>query len=219
MIPEPVIDSFPELAALPRVAHGFVVRQEGIETTTDREATLERLRGGFDAGIRQTGMDPTRLATAEQVHGGAVAQVSEGGEISGVDGLVTNVVGLALGIVVADCCAVYLVDPERRAIGLVHSGKKGTEAGISVEAIRLMGEAFGTRAADLVVRLSPCIHPPAYEVDISADIREQLLAVGVSPGSIHDDGVCTTSDLERYYSYRAEKGATGRMLAVLGLLD
>ena len=135
-----------------------------------------------------------------------------------MDGLITNVPGLALRIVVADCCAVYLVDPVKRAIGLVHSGKKGTEAKISVTAIAAMTAEYGSDPRDLLVRLSPCIRPPAYEVDIAAAIREQVLQAGVPVDSVHDDGVCTTSDLGRYYSYRAEKGATGRMFAVLALL-
>jgi copper oxidase (laccase) domain-containing protein len=211
------LETFPELRAIDGLAHGFVGRQSGVEVSLDREATLERLQGGFEAGILEVGLDPGRMATAEQVHGGEVSQVEKAGLSAGVDGLITATPGLALGIVVADCCAVYLVDPVRRAIGLVHSGKKGTEAEIAVVAIREMGKSFGSEPEDLLVRLSPCIRPPAYEVDIAAAICAQIAAAGVPRASIHDDGLCTTSDLGRYYSYRAEKGATGRMLAVLGL--
>ena len=136
---------------------------------------------------------------------------------AGVDGLITNVPGLALEIVVADCCAVYLIDPVNRALGLVHSGKKGTEAEIAVTAIKRMGEAYGSKPGEMMVRLSPCIRPPAYEVDIAAQIRAQVVGAGVATDSVRDDGACTGSDLDRYYSYRVEKGATGRMLAVLGI--
>jgi len=65
------------------------------------------------------------------------------------------------------------------------------------------------------VQLSPCIRPPHYEVDFAAEIVRQCRASGVK--TIHDSGVCTACDLKRYYSYRAEKGKTGRMLALLGL--
>ena len=210
------LETFPELGAIDGLAHGFVGRQTGVEVSLDREATLERLRYGFEAGISEVGLDPGRIATAEQVHGGEISQVGDAGLRAGVDGLITATPGLGLGIVVADCCAVYLVDPVRRAIGLVHSGKKGTDAEIALVAIREMGEAFGSDPKDLLVRLSPCIRPPAYEVDIAAAICAQAEAAGVPQTSIRDDGICTTSDLGRYYSYRAEKGATGRMLAVLG---
>ena len=78
-----------------------------------------------------------------------------------------------------------------------------------------MSAQFGSRASDLVVQLSPCIRPPHYEIDFAAEIVRQCRELGVT--SIHDSGVGTASDLDRYYSYRAEKGRTGRMLAFLAL--
>jgi copper oxidase (laccase) domain-containing protein len=116
---------------------------------------------------------------------------------------------------VADCCAVYLVDPQTPAIGLVHSGKKGSELGIAGRAIDLMRQNFGSDPARMTVQLSACIRPPHYEIDFAAQIREQCRALGVR--EVHDDGVCTACDLASYYSYRAEKGKTGRMLALLSL--
>jgi copper oxidase (laccase) domain-containing protein len=79
-----------------------------------------------------------------------------------------------------------------------------------------MHEHFGSNPADLTVQLSPCIRPPHYEIDFAAKIVEQLSAAGVK--QIHDSGVCTACDINRYYSYRVEKGKTGRMLALLGLV-
>jgi copper oxidase (laccase) domain-containing protein len=78
-----------------------------------------------------------------------------------------------------------------------------------------MIERFGSDPANMIVQLSPCIRPPHYEVDFAAEIVRQCRALGVQ--HIHDSGTCTASDLGRYYSYRAEKGKTGRMLALLGL--
>jgi copper oxidase (laccase) domain-containing protein len=97
----------------------------------------------------------------------------------------------------------------------VHSGKKGTELGIVSKAIESMAQRFGSRASDLVVQLSPCIRPPHYEIDFASDIVRQCRDLGVS--SVNDCGICTACDLNRYYSYRAEKGRTGRMLAFLAL--
>jgi len=121
-----------------------------------------------------------------------------------------------LGIHVADCCAVYIVDPKTPAIGLVHSGRKGTELGVVSNAITQMSARFGSRPSDLIVQLSPCICPPHYEIDFAAKIIEQCRAQGMR--KIHDSGVCTACHVDRYYTYRAEKGRTGRMLALLGLL-
>ena len=136
-------------------------------------------------------------------------------EFRGCDGLITNQRGVALGIYVADCCAVYILDPKTPAIGLVHSGRKGTELGVVTNAIRQMIERFGSDPANMIVQLSPCIRPPDYEVDFAAEIIRQCRALGIQ--QIHDSNICTARDLHRYYSYRAEKGKTGRMLAVLGL--
>jgi copper oxidase (laccase) domain-containing protein len=118
-------------------------------------------------------------------------------------------------VYVADCCAVYIVDPQTPAIGLAHSGKKGTELRVVAKTIELMCEKFRSDPATLIVQLSPCIRPPHYEVDFASAIISQCRSCGVR--QIHDSGVCTACDLNRYYSYRAEKGKTGRMLALLGL--
>ena len=136
-------------------------------------------------------------------------------EFPGCDGIITNQRGIALGVYVADCCAVYIVDPRTPAIGLAHSGRKGTELGVVTNAIREMIDRFGSVPASMIVQLSPCIRPPHYQVDFAAEIIRQCRALGVK--EIHDSGVCTACDLNRYYSYRAEKGKTGRMLALIGL--
>ena len=137
-------------------------------------------------------------------------------EFGGCDGLITNQKQIALGIHVADCCAIYIVDPKTPAIGLVHSGKKGTEEAIVANAIQQMRESFGSDPKKLVVQLSPCIRPPHYEIDFAAKIVEQCRAADV--GKIYASSECTACDIDRYYSYRAEKGKTGRMLALLGLV-
>jgi hypothetical protein len=139
-----------------------------------------------------------------------------GREFPGCDGIITNQRGVALGIYVADCCAVYIVDPKTPAIGLVHSGRKGTELGVVTNALNQMIERFGSNPDEMIVQLSPCIRPPHYEVDFAAEIVQQCRTLGVR--EIHDSRVCTACDLDRYYSYRGEKGKTGRMLALLGII-
>lgn len=155
--------------------------------------------------------------TAEQTHGSEVAIVEETtpNPVLGVDGLITNRPDVCLGIYVADCCAVYLLDPLTRCIGLVHSGRKGTQLGIVPAAIQKMRTGFGCQPRDLIVQLSPCIRPPFYEVDFAAAIAAQCRACGVV--SVNDSGLCTAADLCRYYSYRAEHGKTGRMFALFAL--
>jgi copper oxidase (laccase) domain-containing protein len=213
-------EQFPAFSALPGVVHGFTLRVPGIEMSHDKAEALARL-DGIQRKIRdERGLADIPLITARQIHGKEIGVVDSGGGgnkcFENCDGLITNQRGVCLGIYVADCCAVFLVDPVRRAIGLVHSGKKGTELGVAASAIETMTSRFGSHASDLVVQLSPCIRPPHYEIDFAAEIVRQCRDLGVT--SVHESRVCTACDLKRYYSYRAEKGRTGRMLAFLALV-
>lgn len=217
---EAVVEFFPALRDLGIVRHGFVRRIPGIDVATDRVAALARLDATHRGLRADLGLGEIPFATAEQVHGNEIAVLAEPLRadccFAGADGLATNQPGVSLGIYVADCCAVFLIDPVRRALGLVHSGKKGTELAIAARAIEILGERFGSAPGDLVVQLSPCIRPPHYEVDFAAEIVRQVRVTGVR--QVYDSGRCTAAELERYYSYRAEKARTGRMLALLSLV-
>ena len=226
-------EQFPALSATGICRHVFTQRIPGIDVSHDKAEVLK----GLDAAHREIcnaiGVGDWPLFTAEQIHGNKIAVVDEVGsalrvdrgrrgaaslprrEFSDCDGIITNQRGIALGVYVADCCAVYIVDPRTPAIGLAHSGRKGTELGVVTNAIREMIDRFGSVPASMIVQLSPCIRPPHYQVDFAAEIIRQCRALGVK--EIHDSGVCTACDLNRYYSYRAEKGKTGRMLALIGL--
>jgi copper oxidase (laccase) domain-containing protein len=79
-----------------------------------------------------------------------------------------------------------------------------------------MRDEFGCKPERMIAQLGPCIRPPNYEVDFAALIRSQCAAAGVR--EIHDCGACTAAQPDRYYSYRTEKGKTGRMLGLLALV-
>jgi copper oxidase (laccase) domain-containing protein len=213
------VEYFPALQAITFCRHAFIERIPGIDVSHDKAEALKRLDAVHREMRREIGMGDWPLLTAQQIHGDKIAivdqPVARDQEFAGYDGIVTNQKSIALGIHVADCCAVYIVDPKTPAVGLVHSGKQGTERAIASNAIQQMREHFGSDPAELIVQLSPCIRPPHYEIDFAAQIVEQCRAAGVN--AIHDSGVCTACDVDRYYSYRAEKGKTGRMLALLGL--
>lgn len=210
--------SFPALAALPGFAHRFTLRHPEIDVNAERAVVVERLWSWHWQQAEELGFHHASLCIAEQVHGAEVAVVDGPQDqiIAGTDGIISHTPGLLIGIYVADCCAVYLADPRTGAFGVVHSGKKGSELGITRNAIEKMRQHFGTDPADLQVQLSPCIRPPAYEIDFAAQIRQQALDAGVPAAQVHDTGLCTSLDLRQFYSYRMEKGRTGRMLALLG---
>jgi copper oxidase (laccase) domain-containing protein len=214
-------EQFPALSAVGICRHVFTRRIAGIDVLHAKAEVLKRLGAAHREIQNAMRIGDWPLFTAQQIHGNKIAIVEDcsrgpvGREFPGYDGLITNQRRVALGIYVADCCAVYIVDAKTPAIGLVHSGRKGTELGVVTNAITQMIERFGSNPAELVVQLSPCIRPPHYDVDFAAEIIKQCRALGVN--EIHDSGFCTACDLNRYYSYRAEKGKTGRMLALIGI--
>ena len=213
------IETFASLSAIPWLRHGFLQRVPNLAVNVDRETVISRLRDHHLNAIESIGLGGKILATAEQVHGGRVVRVNANSTypVADCDGMLTNDPGIALSIYTADCGAIYLVDPVHRAIGLLHSGKKGTELEILTIAVETMSREFGTEAKSLIVQLGPCIRPPHYEIDIAAQIAEQAERAGVS--RFFDCGSCTASNSDTYYSYRRELGKTGRMLAVLGYGD
>jgi len=212
-------EQFPALSAIGICRHAFAQRIPGINVSHDKAEVLKRLDAAHREIRNAIGIGDWLLFTAQQIHGNKIAIVdapmTSGKEFAACDGIITNQRGIVLGVYVADCCAVYIVDSKTPAIGLVHSGRKGTDLGVVPNAITQMSDRFGSDPANIIVQLSPCIRPPHYEVDFAAEIVSQCRALGVQ--EIHDSGVCTACDLKRYYSYRAEKGKTGRMLAVFGL--
>ncbi len=201
------IETFPALR-LAGVRHGFSTRSSG---------PLENLEAELAGSFTSLGFSMDVAVQAEQPHGNRIEAVSSpcATRIPAVDALATATPRLPLIVRVADCGPVYFYDPIRSVIALAHSGRRGTEGNIVGETIACLQKAFHCRPENLIVQLGPCIRPPHYEVDFAAEIGRQARACGVR--HYHDCGVCTASRLERYYSYRAEKGKTGRMWAVLEL--
>ncbi len=213
------VEQFLALSETGLCKHTFVKRIPGIDVSHGKAEALRKLEAVHSQIRSAIGGGDWPLLTAEQVHDNRIAivdlPVDSDNHFAGCDGFITNQRKIALGIHVADCCAVYIVDPITPAIGLVHSGRKGTELNIVGSAINQMGAIFGSNPADLIVQLSPCIRPPHYEIDFAAEIIRQAKSKGVK--QVHDSGICTACHPDLYYSYRAEKGKTGRMLALLGL--
>ena len=193
---------FPELEAR-GLLHAFTLRSVPPLMSADILQILE------EAGL------PKDYGIGEQTHGVGVAVVNQGGNgkvIAAVDALITREKNLSLVIRVADCGPVWIHCEKTGAIGLVHSGRKGTEAGVVGATIRRMREEFGSEPSSMLALLGPCIRPPHYDVNFAGEILRQLEREKV--GKVVDSGLCTASDLTRFYSYRAEKGQTGRHFAV-----
>ena len=140
-----------------------------------------RLPGGDAAEGAQPDPLLTRIVLSQQTHTKNLRVVTEEDTGKGtvrprdytdIDGLLTNVPGLVLATQHADCTPIYLVDPVRRAVALVHSGWKGTVLCIADEAVRLMQKTYGTDPADLLAGIGPVISRDYYE--IGAEVAAQL---------------------------------------------
>ncbi len=200
----------------------FITRVPGVATSTDRAAVISALTPEHERVLNEAGIEPKMLRRAQQVHGNKVALVGDIGcsyPVEGVDGLFcSGKADSCLGIYVADCAAVWIYDTETGSRALVHSGKLGTQQNIVGEVLRAMKKILGVQPMNCIAVISPCIRPPHYEVDIPSAITAQLTAVGLLHENIIDSGLDTAADLETFYSYRVEKGNTGRMLALFGML-
>lgn len=181
----------------------------------------------------------TGAAHARQVHGTRIvvhAALHEGLHAGGrpADGHATSAAGVLLAVTVADCVPVYLVDPENRAVALLHAGWRGTAAGIVEAGVRTLARRFGTRPTDLRLHLGPAICGSCYEVgpevfralglpeppgpepvDVRAVLTGQAHALGVHRGRVSASGACTLCGDGGYFSHR--RGDRERQVAFLGI--
>ncbi len=182
-------------AALP-VRHGFFTRRGGVSEggyaslncslsgQDNRDSVLEnRARVA-----RALGAAPDRLLGLFQVHGTAVATVTQPwqvGEGPQADAMVTNIPGIALGIVTADCAPVLFADATAGVIGAVHAGWRGAVAG-ALEATIAAMQALGARRQRITAAIGPCIGQASYEV--AADLRGAVLAHDADDARFFRDG-------------------------------
>lgn len=134
-----------------------------------KEGSLENCRDL----VKNFGITTEDMVMLNQTHTSKVRVVTkkDGGEmvtrpqtVEGFDGMVTNEKGLLLATTEADCVPVYLLDPVKKAIGMVHSGWRGTAGEISLDAVKVMQEQYGSNPADIKVVIGPCICRNCYEV-------------------------------------------------------
>jgi YfiH family protein len=161
------------------------------------------------------------------------------------DALITNLPNVPLMLFFADCVPVLIADPVRHVVGVSHAGWKGTVAKIAQKTVLAMQKNFGTRQSDCLVGIAPSIGPCCYEVDdvvvkqlqenfkdwrklitsqkdhwlldLWAANRFQLEEIGVLRNNIVTSGICTSCNENLFFSYRADKGHTGRIAAVISL--
>lgn len=107
--------------------------------------------------------------------------------IVGVDALITDVPGVAIGARTADCIPVLLHDPVHHAIAAVHAGWRGTLARIPAKALAAMSSCYGTDPAEVVAVIGPGIGPDSFQV--GREVADAFGAAGFDLSLIlHDEG-------------------------------
>lgn len=164
-----------------------------------------------------------------------------------VDGLITNEPGVILSTFYADCVPLYFVDPVNKAIGLSHSGWRGTVGRMGQKTLEAMRDAFGTKPEDVYAAIGPSICQECYEIseDVAMHFYEEfqghgdeilinkgngkyqldlwktneivLLEAGILPEHLAVTNICTCCNSEVLFSHRASQGKRGNLAAFLML--
>lgn len=256
---------FPALSATGMVKHCFTTRAGGVSKGIFSSLNLSFTRGDDPEAVQENyrrvaqalNVDYERIVCSDQTHTTNVRVVTEADAGKGVirpkdytdvDGMITNVPGLTLGTFYADCVPLYFVDPIHRAIGLSHSGWRGTVARMGRETLRRMREEYNTEPQDVLCAIGPSICQDCYEVseDVAEEFRKEfigheqeilinkgkgkyqldlwkaneivLLEAGIRREHLSVTDICTCCNPDQLFSHRASHGKRGNLGAFLGLV-
>lgn len=246
------------------VNHCFSTRFGGVSKGIFESMNLSFSRGDDDDAVKENFRrialcldgEPKDMISSNQTHTTNVIEVTKAhagngitraNEFMDVDGMVTNEPGLILSTFYADCVPLYFIDKENKAIGLSHSGWRGTVGRIGKETIELMHRLYGTKPENLICAIGPSICQDCYEV--SKDVADRfvtefpkhideilidkgndkyllnlwkvneiiLIEAGVRMENIATTNVCTCCNNKLLFSHRATNGKRGNLGAFLVL--
>lgn len=173
--------TWPEFEKIPGFVHGFSTRLGGVSEGIYSSMNLSFTRGDKEEAVRENynrisaalGFSPEDIVTSDQTHTANVRVITAEDRGNGitkprpytdVDGMITNVPGLVLATFYADCVPLYFADPVHKAVGLSHSGWRGTAAGIGAVTVKELQKHYGTRPEDIYAAVGPSICQDCYEV-------------------------------------------------------
>ena len=253
---------FPKLEETGVVEHLFTTRRGGVSTGIYSSMNLSFSRGDDAECVRENyrrigevlGVAPENMTASRQTHTTNIHLVTEKDKGNGItrpstyediDGLATDLPGIALATFFADCVPLYFVDPVHNAIGLAHSGWRGTTARMGACMVEFMQEHFQSDPKNLIAAIGPSICVDCYEVSeevaeqFREDFPEEVLQRGREPGKYQLDlwkanksillkagipeeqiavtDICTCHNPEYLFSHRASHGQRGNLAAFLML--
>lgn len=239
---------------------GFTTRHEGVSRTPYNSLNLgtntldqpHSVEGNRSLLARAFGTTQDALVTVKQVHGTDILVIDEPNEdyshFLGIEGdaIITNQPGVMIGVCVADCVPILLLDQEKRIIAAVHAGWQGTAARLASKTVAGMRSLFECNPATLQAFIGPSIRKCCYEVDapvrqafsqsgipwesfaeqsgdnrwhldLSTANRDLLLESGLSSARIQSSDMCVCCLRELFFSYRRDGGETGRQMGFIML--
>lgn len=256
--------SYRALADIKWLKNGFSTRlggvSEGVLSTMNlgfgRNDLPENVVKNHEIIANAIGFNPENIVASKQTHTTNVKIVSKKDcgkgiyrerDYDDVDGMITNEKGIVLATYFADCVPLYMVDTKNKAIGLSHSGWRGTVGKIGKVTLDLMKETYGTNPKDVIVCIGPSICRDCYEVseDVATEFeaafkgREKDILInkgngkyqldlwecnyiifkecGVYEENIHMPDICTCHNMEMMFSHRATQGRRGNLAAFLSI--
>lgn len=200
---------------------------------------------GRREALKKIGISWRRLVAPSQVHGPGVVFVDERlrgrgafsrkTAIPETDALITAAKNIPIAVLTADCLPVFIFDPRKEAVAIVHAGWKGLANKIISKTVKKMEEAFESDPADFLVAFGPAIRSCCYEVgedflkyfsqgfvrrngrlffDIPLSAASELKECGVLDSRIFDSFLCTSCMSEHFFSFRREGEHAGRGMSV-----
>lgn len=258
--------SFSSYEALPYIRHMFTTREGGVSKDIYESLNLSFTRGDDETAVLENyrrvaqalGTSIDHIVTSDQTHTTNVRPVGKEDlgkgitrprDYKDVDGMITDQPGVLLATFYADCVQLYFVDPVHKAIGLSHSGWRGTVGRMGQATVEAMEKSFGSQPKDLLCAIGPSICQDCYEV--SRDVAEAfifafpthekeilqagalgkyqldlwkaneivLTEAGVLKEHIDLAGLCTCCNSSILFSHRASKGKRGNLGAFLMLTE
>ena len=258
--------SFSSYEALPYIRHMFTTREGGVSKDIYESLNLSFTRGDDETAVLENyrrvaqalGTSIDHIVTSDQTHTTNVRPVGKEDlgkgitrprDYKDVDGMITDQPGVLLATFYADCVPLYFVDPVHKAIGLSHSGWRGTVGRMGQATVEAMERSFGSQPKDLLCAIGPSICQDCYEV--SRDVAEAfifafpthekeilqagalgkyqldlwkanesvLTEAGVLKEHIDLAGLCTCCNSSILFSHRASKGKRGNLGAFLMLTE
>lgn len=248
------------------IDHCFTTREGGVSRGIFSSLNLSFTRGDEKEAVEENFRRvaeclhtvPDRFVLTDQTHTTNVRRVDEEDAGAGlvrergyhdIDGLITDVPGLVLATFYADCVPLYFIDRKNHAIGLSHSGWRGTVGRMGRVTMEQMREAYGTRQEDLVCAVGPSICQDCYEVseDVAQEFAREfagredeiligkgngkyqldlwraneivLLEAGVPKDQIAVTNICTCCNDRLLFSHRASQGKRGNLGAFLTITE